>query len=62
MTDEQQRLERKIARLERSIEAKTMTPSERQAASLGVRPAKPESDADAGDASKRQAARLLGDG
>ncbi|WP_306232538.1 hypothetical protein [Agrococcus beijingensis] len=54
MTTEQQRLERKIARLTKAIDKKTMTPSQRQAARLGVRPA----EADDRDASEQQAARL----
>lgn len=58
---EKQRLEAKIARLERTLEDKTMTPSEKQAAKLGFRPATLESD-DAADASAQQAARLLGEG
>lgn len=58
MTDEQQRLERKIARLKRALEDKTMTTSERQAAFLGIRPKRDDDDR---DASKRQADSLLGD-
>lgn len=55
MTDEKQRLERKVARLARAVEYEEMSPSEKQAASLGIRPPEPD-----GDSSKLAADRPLG--
>ncbi|WP_347756106.1 hypothetical protein [Agrococcus sp. ProA11] len=55
--DKQQRLERRIKRLQQRLTEAEGTTSERQAARLGYRPAAPVE----GDASARQAARFQAD-